>query len=534
MVRNPFVARGLIKSDQSFWGRVAELQTLYSLLFDSAEEPQSVAIVGLRKIGKSSLLYSLTQRRNAPDMYVDQLDRTVWVMLSMQALSNATTDQFFTMILDELQNQTKTVNSVLPDTESRLSRSPSQALSHILRLMDREEYQLVLLLDEFECAATNPHFEIDFFNLLRSMAQQWRLAFVVASQIDLDQLWDKSLVSSPFSSPFFNFFQTLTLRGFRDGEDAEYLKAFSTRGGYPFGDAEIEIVKRSGGVHPFFINVAAYHVFQTVMIPDSDQLFSAHETVWAQVTQDPTIYGNLKYYWQNLSLSRQKILFEAAEKKLRAPFSPDAYVEIRWLDRMGLLEKRVGDDYVPFSKTFEEFILRQERAINKSETGASNNLENTLQDLISESESAVLEFKSSLRWDYHQGKINKDLELEVVITLAAFMNTDGGSLLIGVDDDGKVLGLEKDYHSFRKKNRDGFELYLTRIISDHLGKEFCHCVRPSFHSMVGDVCKVDVQVSPEPVYVGEQADFYVRTHNSTQKLNTREAISYIKRHWTSK
>jgi hypothetical protein len=68
----------------------------------------------------------------------------------------------------------------------------------------------------------------------------------------------------------------------------------------------------------------------------------------------------------------------------------------------------------------------------------------SITDLIQEGESDELEFKSSLRWDYKQGKVNKELEGVIVKTVSAFANSDGGTLLIGVDDDGNALGIEKD------------------------------------------------------------------------------------------
>jgi hypothetical protein len=532
MVRNPFVARGMIKSEKAFWGRESETQTIYSLLLDSEEEPQSVVIVGLRKIGKSSLLYRIAHKRGSPSMYVDQLDRTVCVMLSMQAMSTASTDQFFALLLEELRHRDDPVSEMLSTLPSQPTTGPAQELTQLLRSMDKEGYWLVLLLDEFECAATNPYFDKHFFDLLRSMAQRWRMAFIVATQNNLDELWDKSLISSPLSSPFFNFFQTLTLVGFRDEEVEDYLRTVSHEAEVPFGDVETAIIREIGGVHPFFINVAAYHLFQALTQP-SHQLPPDRDALWMQITQDPTVSGNFKYYWQNLTPSRRRVLTEVAGGELGKPLPPDIRVDLDWLERMSLVRKRDNEVYEPFSKAFRKFALERTLGEYESELGQASQ-EKTIQDLISESESTVLEFKSSLRWDYHQGKPTNAVELAVVKTLAAFLNTDGGTLIIGVDDDGNILGLDKDYHSFRKKDRDGFELHVTRLVSDKLGKRFCQYIQPTFHSISGlDVCRIDVDVSPDPVYVGEEDAFYIRTHNSTQELSAKEAFDYIRRRWAA-
>ena len=71
----------------------------------------------------------------------------------------------------------------------------------------------------------------------------------------------------------------------------------------------------------------------------------------------------------------------------------------------------------------------------------------TLEELIAGGEGEELELKSSLRWDYVRGELNKNLENVMLKTVAALANGQGGTLLIGVRDDGKVLGLEHDYHS---------------------------------------------------------------------------------------
>jgi hypothetical protein len=529
MVRNPFVARGMIKSKKGFWGRNSESETIYSLLLDSEEEPQSIAIVGLRKIGKSSLLYKIAHKRGAPSMYADQLDRTAFVMLSMQAMTSASTEQFFAMTLAELRRCDATVGEMLSTLSLGSAAGSDQLLIQLLRRMDSDEYLLVLILDEFECAAVNPCFNKSFFDLLRSMAQQWRLAFIVATQTDLDQLWDKSLISSLHSSPFFNFFQTLTLGGFRDAEMEEYLKTVSHRAGVPFGDIEIGIISDVGGLHPFFINVAAYHVFQ-ILTQYTAQGLSDREAVWRQITRDPTVYSNFEYYWQNLTPSRRHVLIEAASGQLSKPFAPDRRVDLDWLERMGLIRRHGDGDFELFSPAFHEFVSEASHKVPESELEVSQG--NTIQELISESESVDLEFKSSLRWDYHQRRRNEALELAAIKTLVAFLNTDGGTLIIGVKDDGDVLGLDKDYRTLGRKNRDGFGLYLTQLVSDRLGVRFCQYIHPTFHDISGcDVCKIDVEISPEPVYVGEDATFYIRTHNSTQKLNTREAFEYIRRHW---
>lgn len=160
-----------------------------------------------------------------------------------------------------------------------------------------------------------------------------------------------------------------------------------------------------------------------------------------------------------------------------------------------------------------------------------------LAELIAAGESAGLEFKSTIRWDVKQGKENKDLELMVLKTIAAFLNAEGGTLLIGVADDGTVLGLERDQTLICRepRNWDKLERHLLGLCRNHVGDALLAHVRVRFHLVDGrDVCRVTVAPAPEPAYVTEKGveQFYVRAGNATGKLGLREAVRYVRHHWT--
>ncbi len=150
-------------------------------------------------------------------------------------------------------------------------------------------------------------------------------------------------------------------------------------------------------------------------------------------------------------------------------------------------------------------------------------------------ESETVEFKSSARWDFKEGRPNKTIEGAIVKTLAGFLNGRGGTLLIGVGDDGTVLGLAQDLGTLSKRpDRDGYQQFLVNLVSRDLGAETCACLSISFHPVRGkEVCRVGVEVSPKPVYVedGTATRLFVRTGNLTQELSTRAAAEYIARRW---
>ena len=88
---------------------------------------------------------------------------------------------------------------------------------------------------------------------------------------------------------------------------------------------------------------------------------------------------------------------------------------------------------------------------------------------IAKGESQRLEFKASARWDYKQNTINTALAQPILKTCDAFFNTDGGKLLIGVDDCGKIIGLKNDYQGFDKK-KDSYENWLTTLLLEEFGE----------------------------------------------------------------
>lgn len=161
-------------------------------------------------------------------------------------------------------------------------------------------------------------------------------------------------------------------------------------------------------------------------------------------------------------------------------------------------------------------------------------LEGDVRQQIAGGESAVLEFKSTFRWDLRESRINRSLETVVLKTLAGYMNAQGGTLLIGVADDGSIVGLEHDYSALKKPDRDGFEQVLMTSVASKLGGDACQCVQAVFHSVEGhDVCRTIISKAHRPVYLreGETPKLYVRTGVSTRELNVQEAIDYTATRW---
>ena len=145
-----------------------------------------------------------------------------------------------------------------------------------------------------------------------------------------------------------------------------------------------------------------------------------------------------------------------------------------------------------------------------------------------------VEFKSSLRWDMRENRINRGLEKVIAKTIAGFFNADGGYLLVGVDDDGNALGLEKDLSTLKSADLAAFERTVNDIVSKNLGGDLCPSIHTVFARVDGkDVAMIIIRPAPRAVYMedGKSSVFYVRSGNSTRQLDVREALNYARSRW---
>jgi len=121
-------------------------------------------------------------------------------------------------------------------------------------------------------------------------------------------------------------------------------------------------------------------------------------------------------------------------------------------------------------------------------------------------------------------------------TLAGFLNTRGGTLLVGVDDAGAVLGLQDDLQYMKAPDLDRYELWLHDFLTRVLGAPAVSHLRVTFPAVAGKaICRIDAAKSPRPVFVrpakSDQVLFYARIGNSTRELSVAEAIDYAIDHF---
>lgn len=137
-----------------------------------------------------------------------------------------------------------------------------------------------------------------------------------------------------------------------------------------------------------------------------------------------------------------------------------------------------------------------------------------------------MELKSTLRVNLHTGNKDPNMELACLKTIAGFLNSKGGTLIIGVSDDGQSVGIDVDGF----QNEDKMHLHLGNLLRDRIGPAHSMYIHPRFEDRDDvRVLVVDCWAANSPAFVknGPAESFYVRTGASTTELTASQAHAYI-------
>ncbi len=192
-----------------------------------------------------------------------------------------------------------------------------------------------------------------------------------------------------------------------------------------------------------------------------------------------------------------------------------------------------SDDYATFLAKRSQLIY--DALKSRIELSHKEPANEELEELIAAGESDRVEFKSTLRYDLRTKEVNKKLEFVIAKTIAAFLNSEGGDLLIGINDDSNALGLADDLNTLDKQNTDGFELHLIGIIMKYIGSEYGGHIKITFPLYDNQqICRVQVSRSGKPIFTSYEGkeEFFVRTGCSSQPLGRGEQSNYENEHWS--
>lgn len=297
---NPYTIRTMIKDTTTFVGRAAELQQVYTLL----AAMQGCSIVGPRRIGKSSLLYQLTQ----PNVYLTHLSNAspyVFAFIDLQELTNLEPSDFFFAAVERLCKA----------SQNRLKLDPEQygnfpGFRRFLMYAMDSGLRLVLCCDEFEMLSQNSHFGADFYTYLRGLSSNYDLALVTSSR---DSLFELCHLGNLQTSQFWNIFVEQTLGLMPEIEAHKLICEPFVRAGGTITAEDVAFVLNLAGRHPFYIQIACYYLFNAKSV---DRFVDYYDIVEQRFLEEARRYYT--YNWEQLDQERQMVLLELCNGRQQA------------------------------------------------------------------------------------------------------------------------------------------------------------------------------------------------------------------------
>ncbi len=265
--------------------------------------------------------------------------------------------------------------------------------------------------------------------------------------------------------------------------------------------------------------------FERAAFNEDEYVFTANEE------------GNVLYV-----VETGELLLELSGKPVKTFRKGDIFGEVAMINeslRTGSI-KALKDSSLLFVKSIDlldeykipcSTILKIYKKLAKLVTSYLRNAKHTTtNDLILEGENEFVEFKASLRWNNYTKKFDKNVENACLKTIAAFVNSNGGTLLIGVTDNGEICGVEHDLF----ENNDKMLLHLSSIVRERLSFNVMSLINCQIEMVKRKkVLRVDCEHSPTPVYFryNNEEHFFIRTGPATGSLPVSQVYDYIRFHF---
>src|SRR5262245_49550676 len=287
--RNPYLNRVAIKNPAEFFGRSREVSKILSRI--SASRPQSISVVGDRRIGKSSLLYFISH----PEVrarYLDRPEAYAFVLVDLQQKRRLSIAEFFAELfaLTAKEIQDESVTGLEPTFDS---------VRGLLETFRSQGRKLIVLFDEFDAITANRAFDLEFYSFLRSIANNYDVAYVTSSARDLQELCRTQLIAD---SPFFNIFTNVFLRAFTSAEALELIKQPSAEAGLPLEGYARRIIE-IGGHFPYFLQIACSAYFDHLW--DNNRKLNREEV---EATFLDEAKGQFRFIWDHFGESYRRCI----------------------------------------------------------------------------------------------------------------------------------------------------------------------------------------------------------------------------------
>lgn len=330
---NPYTNRVMIKTPENFYNRKAEIKRIFSRIGSS--RPQSISIVGDRRIGKSSLLYYICNK-NIRKKYLENPEKYIFAFFDFQEKKGMSVEQFFRIVTEKIAEQ-------LPEESEDLLQDFSYD-SFLKLIKTIVKYRnVILVFDEFDAITNNENFSSEFFSFLRSIANSCNIAYITSSKRDLQELCHANEIKD---SPFFNIFTRIPLGSFDIESALELIRIPSQKQGFPL-EEYADFILGLAGYYPLFIQIACSTFFETALGTRKIVDLNKIKERYCEEAE-----SHFKYIWYHLHEDEKACLQAIVEsKKLDQKLS---YIA-RKLEKRGFLIGVEGH-YRVFSLCFGEFM----------------------------------------------------------------------------------------------------------------------------------------------------------------------------------
>jgi hypothetical protein len=348
-MQNPFFHRGPIHQSEYFFNRQREVSQALGLL----RNLQNVALVGPRRIGKTSLLFHVADPSIHADHSLSDAEY-VFVYLDGEELTELDAGQIRRAMVEELVAALQ-AGPCRDEDEAGTVALPEGPLTYrafrqTVRQLTQRDLKLILCFDEFECLAANRHLGPSFFSSLRGLAGQFDVAYVTASKALIQALTYAH--EGTLSSPFFNTFAPLHLSLFSDEDAQGLVETLATKASAAFAPDLIHLVVELAGPHPPLLQIAGFHAFEAWRQRDGLLQGGDHAEIRHRFCAEAQ--PHYEYYWRHLTVEEQYTL---ATLPL-AQRSQEQRRNLHSLERQCLVRRRDGGyDYL--STALQSFVRQQ-------------------------------------------------------------------------------------------------------------------------------------------------------------------------------
>jgi len=332
-MQNSFNYQQPVTDISHFHGRKTIITKIYSRI--GARRPQSVSIVGDYKAGKTSLLRFLADT-STQQQYLDDAENYFCLFIPVDDKG----DSFENFVSYLCRAVSQVINA---DFQYSSIIESYNWLKNVVETKTAENKKFIFFMDDFNLITQNEAFPLEFFSFLRSLANNFNMAYVTSSYLDLQQLCVSKDVEE---SPFFNIFTNISLRPFDPDETDNFLLNF-TLNGKEIASAEKEMILDYTGHFPYLLQLAGSIFSEKNNSDQQENLFKED------------FYKKAKEYfskiWKQFDNDFRKILVQAI---LSRKIDKDQNYLLQELIQKNYIYLKNNKPHI-FSPAFSRFIAEQ-------------------------------------------------------------------------------------------------------------------------------------------------------------------------------